>query len=127
MKNSFENPSGRPAGENPEEKLEEINQAYKTAPGEYKEWAMSALNRAVAEMEVDYPELKSLKHQIKDWWVRRLVWVLVSESNKTDKRLSIENLEDIKGVGEQYAKELIERHFTGDRKLDELLWEKEME
>lgn len=101
-------------------------EAYKEAPGAYKEWAMTILNDVILKLQKEYPRLERLHHRYKYKWAQQLVLILVDMREGKDV-LTQEELNNLKGKGEKFIEEMIRNFFARENRLDELKWEQEMD
>lgn len=100
---------------------------YKESPGLYREWGMKVVNKVVAKLEDEYTQLKTLRYDIKQAWVMDVVIILMQETEDSQNPITEEQLKVVQGRLEDFVERRIKRFFDGEEKLDELLWEQEME
>ena len=113
-------------GKRSNQESENKKKIYKEAPGLYREWGMKVVNRVVAKLEDEYPELKTLRHEIKQTWVMSLVIILMEQTEDFQNPITEKQLKFAEDRLDNFIEERIRTFFEGKEELDELLWEQEM-
>ena len=106
---------------------EKKKKMYKEAPGLYREWGMRVVNKVVAKLEDEHSQLEKLRYDIKQAWVMDVVIILMQQTEDSQNPITEEQLKVAQGRLEDFVERRIKRFFDGEEKLDELLWEQEME
>ena len=99
---------------------------YKEAPGLYREWGMTIVNKVIVELEKEYPRLKTLRYDIKQAWVMALVVILMQQTEDINNPITDEQLKIAEDRLKGFIERRIRKYFQGEQALDELLWEQEL-